>query len=152
LQRARARLEPLASAADQVTEPTAPEARALLNQYITAFENADATALEHLLRQDATIEMTPFKTWFAGKKTCVAYLTTQVLGSPGDWRMIPTSANGQPTVVAYLRRSDGVHHAFGAAVLTLTATGIARIVVFSDPGLVARFGLPPILSTHRGDR
>jgi RNA polymerase sigma-70 factor (ECF subfamily) len=152
LQRARARLEPLASAADQVTEPTAPEARALLNQYIAAFENADATALEHLLRQDATIEMTPFKTWFAGKKTCVAYLTTQVLGSPGDWRMIPTSANGQPTVVAYLRRSDGVHHAFGAAVLTLTATGIARIVVFSDPGLVARFGLPPILSTHRGDR
>jgi RNA polymerase sigma-70 factor (ECF subfamily) len=152
LQRARARLEPLASAADQVTEPTAPEVRALLDQYIAAFENADATALEQLLRQDATLEMTPFKTWFAGKKTCVAYLTTQVLGSPGDWRMLPTSANGQPAVVAYLRGSDGAHHAFGAAVLTLTATGIARIVVFGDPGLVARFGLPSVLPTNSSDQ
>ena len=31
-----------------------------------------------------------------------------------------------------------------AAVLDVTATGIARIVVFGDPGLVTRFGFPPI--------
>jgi RNA polymerase sigma-70 factor (ECF subfamily) len=152
LQRARARLEPLASAADQVTEPTQPEARALLEQYIAAFENADATALERLLRDDATLEMTPSKIWFAGKKTCAAYISTQVLGSPGHWRMVPTSANGQPAVVAYLRGSDGFHHAFGAAVLTLTATGIAQIVVFGDPGLVARFGLPLVPPSNRSGR
>jgi hypothetical protein len=29
-------------------------------------------------------------------------------------------------------------------VLTVTATGIARIVVFGDPGLVTRFGSPPL--------
>jgi hypothetical protein len=29
-------------------------------------------------------------------------------------------------------------------VLTATTTGIARIVVFADPGLLARFGLPPV--------
>jgi hypothetical protein len=28
-------------------------------------------------------------------------------------------------------------------VLTVTARGIARIVVFPDPGLFASFGLPP---------
>ncbi len=95
--------------------------------------------------------MTPFTTWFAGKVTCVAYLTTRVLGSPGDWRMVPTSANGQPAVAAYLRGLDGAHRAFGVAVLSLTATGIARIVVFGDPGLVARFGLPPVLPAKRGD-
>jgi RNA polymerase sigma-70 factor (ECF subfamily) len=50
LQRARARLEQVAPAADQVTEPTEPEARALLDQYIAAFEHADAAALERLLR------------------------------------------------------------------------------------------------------
>src|SRR5215472_18010311 len=49
LQRARARLRELAPAADQITEPTAPRARALLDQYIAAFENADAAALERLL-------------------------------------------------------------------------------------------------------
>ena len=58
LQRARARLRELAPAADQITEPTESQARALLEQYITAFENADAAALERLLLEDATIEAT----------------------------------------------------------------------------------------------
>ena len=49
LQRARARLKELDLAAGQITEPTAPRARALLDQYIAAFENADAAALERLL-------------------------------------------------------------------------------------------------------
>ena len=44
----------------------------------------------------------------------------------------------------YLRGTDGVHRAFGLAVLTVTGTGIARIVVFGDPGLVTRFGFPPV--------
>src|SRR5690242_3433043 len=53
LQRARARLGELALAAGQITEPAAPRARALLDRYIAAFENADAAALERLLTQDA---------------------------------------------------------------------------------------------------
>src|ERR1700751_4888582 len=64
LQRARARLRELDLAAGQITEPTAPRARALLDQYIAAFENADAVALERLLMEDATIEATPLRTWF----------------------------------------------------------------------------------------
>src|SRR5246500_795772 len=48
LQRARARLRELAPAADQITEPSESQARAQLDQYITAFENADAAALERL--------------------------------------------------------------------------------------------------------
>src|SRR5579864_3357842 len=63
LHRARARLRELAPAADQVSEPTAPRARALLDQYIAAFENADAAALERLLTEDASIEATPLRTW-----------------------------------------------------------------------------------------
>jgi len=30
-----------------------------------------------------------------------------VLGTPGDWRMIPTIANGQPAVVVYHRDAHG---------------------------------------------
>jgi RNA polymerase sigma-70 factor (ECF subfamily) len=63
------------------------------------------------------------------------------MGSPGDWRMIATTANGQPAAAAYHRNSDGVHRAFGLGVLTVTSTGIARIVVFGGSDLVARFGL-----------
>jgi RNA polymerase sigma-70 factor, ECF subfamily len=142
LQRARSRLEQVAPAVDQVTEPTEPEARALLDEYMAAFENADASRLERLLRRDAALEMTGSATWFSGLKTCMPFFRAKALGSPGDWRMVPTSANGQPAAVAYLRGADGTHEAYGVAVLTPTTTGVARIVVFGDPGLVTRFGLP----------
>ena len=64
------------------------------------------------------------------------------LGAPGAWRMLPVAANGQPGAAAYLRDTDGCYRAYGIVVLTATTTGIARIVVFADPGLFARFGLP----------
>ena len=104
LQRARTRLKELAPAADQIAEPTESQARALLDQYIAAFENAAAAALERLLTQDAIIEATPMRTWFAGRKTCVLFLRNRLLGSPGEWRMLATSANGQPAVAAYTPR------------------------------------------------
>jgi RNA polymerase sigma-70 factor, ECF subfamily len=56
--------------------------------------------------------------------------------------MIATAANGQPAAAAYLRGSDGLHRAYGIVVLTAGATGIARIVVFGESDLFARFGLP----------
>ncbi|RSM73357.1 RNA polymerase subunit sigma-70 [Amycolatopsis sp. WAC 01375] len=144
LRRARAKVEEISPAAERVVPPTDRELRALLARYITAFENSDAAALESLLRQDATLEMTPAKTWFSGKATCVPYLTKYALFSPGDWRMVPTSANGQPAVVAYLRGEDGAHHAFAIAVLTLAVDGIARITLFGEPGMAAKFGRPQV--------
>jgi len=141
LQRARARLDQVAPSADQVSEPAEPEARALLDRYIAAFEHADAKALERLLRQDATLELPPSSTWFAGDKAVANAVAG--LGAPGDWRMVPTSANGQPAAATYHRAADGTYQAYGIVVLTATTTGIARIVVFADPGLLATFGLPP---------
>jgi RNA polymerase sigma-70 factor (ECF subfamily) len=145
LQRARARLEELAPAADDVIEPTEPRARALLGQYVAAFENADAAGLEKLLRKDFALELPPSPSWFAGGEAAAHAVSG--LGSPGDWRMVPTIANGQPAAAAYHLGPDGRHHAYGIVVLTATASGIARIVVFADPGLFGRFGFPPV---HRG--
>jgi RNA polymerase sigma-70 factor (ECF subfamily) len=145
LQRARARIKAAAPTADDVVvEPTEPQARALLEQYIAAFEHADPSMLEKALRQDAALEMVGSRTWFAGRKTCLPFIATQVLGSPGDWRMRAIDANGQPAAAAYRRGEDGSLRAFGIAVLTVTATGITRIVVFEDPGLVTMFDLPQI--------
>ena len=42
LQRARDRLEEISPTTDSVAEPSEPEARALLDQYIRAFETSDA--------------------------------------------------------------------------------------------------------------
>jgi len=143
LQRARARLRDLDLAAGQVTELTAPRARALLDQYIAAFESADAAALERLLTEDAAIEATPMRTWFAGRKTCVPFLRRHILASPGDWRMLPTSANGQPAVAAYTRDQHGNYQPYGICVLTVTDAGVRRISSFGDPGLVTVFGFRP---------
>ena len=149
LQRARARLSELALAAGQVAEPSAPRARALLDQYIAAFENADAAALERLLLEDATIEATPLRTWFAGRKTCIPFLRNHLLGSPGDWRMLATSANGQPAAAAYTRDQHGNYRPYGICVLTVTDAGIRRISSFGDPRLVTLFGFRPDIAQAR---
>jgi RNA polymerase sigma-70 factor (ECF subfamily) len=143
LQRARARMRDVAPSADEVVEPTEPRARELLDSYMAAFETADTALLEEVLRHDAALEMIGSRTWFAGRATCLPYLAG-VLGVPGDWRMVAISANGQPAAAAYRRDEDGVLRAFGIAALDATVSGIARIAVFGDPGLVTLFGLPLI--------
>ena len=140
LQRARARLRELDLGADQIVEPAAPRARMILDQYIAAFENADAAALERLLTEDAVLEATPLRTWFAGRKTCVPFLRDHLLGAPGDWRMRATSANGQPAALVHHRDPHGSYQPYGVCVLTITAAGLARISSFGDPALVAVFG------------
>jgi hypothetical protein len=48
-----------------------------------------------------------------------AYLyLAHVIGSPGDWLMTPTGANGQPAAATYYRSDDGTHQALGVAVLS----------------------------------
>nr|BFE59886.1 hypothetical protein GCM10020063_044120 [Dactylosporangium thailandense] len=132
LQRARARLEDVAPSPDggDLAEPGEPAARALLEQYIAAFERSDVTILERALRTDASLELVPSRTWFAGKATCVPYLRL-VMGAAGEWRMAPLWMNGQPGVHVWYRGEP-----FGAAVLTVTTTGIRRIIVFGFPELI----------------
>jgi len=143
LQRARARMRDVAPSADEVVEPTEPRARELLDSYMAAFETADTALLEEVLRHDAALEMIGSRTWFAGRATCLPYLAG-VVGVPGDWRMVAIAANGQPAAAAYRRDEDGVLRAFGIAALDATVSGIARIAVFGDPGLVTLFGMPLI--------
>lgn len=142
LQRARARLDEVAPAPERLSELDDPAARALLDRYIAAFENSDADALQRLLRADATLELPPSPVWFAGKDAATHAVAG--LGSRGDWRMVATGANGQPAAAAYGRGADGAYHAYGIVVLTAASTVITGITVFADPGLLTRFGLPPV--------
>jgi RNA polymerase sigma-70 factor (ECF subfamily) len=146
LQRARARLDELEPESVELLEPTDPRARALLDGYIAAFERSDAGLLEGVLRADATLEATPFRDWQSGRAMCISLLGGYVLGAPGDWRMVATTANGQPAAVVYHRDAGGELRADGAVVLSATAAGISRVVKFHDPALVATFGFPDVLA------
>jgi RNA polymerase sigma-70 factor (ECF subfamily) len=146
LQRARAQLDRVAPAEEELREPADPDDRALLDQYASAFENADIGALMRLLREDAVLEMPPQPTWFAGRAQVGRFLAAHVLAEPGRFRLTGTAANCQPALAAYLRERDGVYRAHGIQVLTVTAAGVARIVSFNQPGLFPAFGLPLTLA------
>ena len=146
LQRARARLNELEPELEQLLEPTDQRARALLDGYIAAFERSDAGLLEQVLRTDATLEATPFREWQAGRVNCIRMLDRYVLGSPGDWHMIATVANGQSAAVVYNRDTEVGLRAHGIVVLAPTATGVSRVVEFHDPALVAMFGFSDVLA------
>jgi RNA polymerase sigma-70 factor (ECF subfamily) len=149
LQRARARLDEMEPEPERLLEPTDQRTRALLDDYIAAFERSDAGLLEHVLRTDATLEATPFREWQAGRANCIRMLDAYVLGAPGDWRMVATTANGQPAAVEYHREANGQLRANGIVVLAPTATGISRVVSFHEPVLVALFGFPDVLADLR---
>lgn len=145
LQRARRRMRALAPDSEALLEPTDPRARELLDRYIAAFERSDAALLIEVLRADATLEATPFRDWKTGRADCIHFLATRLFGAPGDWRMRPTIANGQPAAAVY-HRDSGVLCARDIVVLTATATGVSRVVAFHDAKLVELFGFPPTLT------
>ena len=143
LRRARAQLAQALPAEDELAEPAEPDRRALLDRFAAAVENADASALAELLRQDVALEMPPVLTWFTGHQAVVRFVSANLFTGPGQLRVIPVTANGQPAFAVYQRGPGGAYPAHAVLVLTVTATGIARIVAFQNPGLFASFGLPP---------
>ena len=150
LQRAHAQIDQAAPTADGVVEPTDSAQRALLERYVAAFEANDIRAIVSLFSQDAVWEMPPFVGWYRGAdaigrlidKHCPAEL-------PGDVRLLPTRANGQPAFGLYMREPDGSHVAFNLPVLTIGASGVTHVACFFDVGLFDVFGLPRRLpATH----
>lgn len=99
-----------------------------------------------MLRTDATLEATPFRDWQTGRAACLQVLDACVLGSPGDWRMLATTANRQPAAVVYHRGADGALRGDGVVLLEPTASGVSRVTRFGDPALVAAFGFPDLLT------
>jgi RNA polymerase sigma-70 factor, ECF subfamily len=142
LRRARAQLAQALPAEDELAEPAETDRRAMLERFAAAVENADASALAELLREDVALEMPPVLTWFAGRQAVVRFVAVSLLTGPGDLRLLSVMANGQPAFAVYRRERDDSYRAHALLVLTLAGKGIARIVAFQDAGLFASFGLP----------
>jgi RNA polymerase sigma-70 factor (ECF subfamily) len=145
LQRARAQLDQAAPTEDDIVEPTAADQRELLDRYVTAFENKDIAAIVELFTKDATWEMPPFTAWYQGAEDIGRLVDTQCPAEgPGDMRLIPTQANGQPAFGLYMREGD-VYRPFQLPVLTVSAGGVTHVASFFDLRLFPKFGLPESL-------
>jgi RNA polymerase sigma-70 factor (ECF subfamily) len=153
LQRARAHLAKL----DPDAEQRAPELddarkRALLAEYVDAFERYDVPRIVRLLSADAVWEMPPFTGWYCGAEQIGALIETNCPAErAGDQILVEVSANGGPAWALYMRDpADGVHRAFQLQVPSVGAGGVTHVRAFFDTGLFARFGLPTELpSEHR---
>jgi RNA polymerase sigma-70 factor (ECF subfamily) len=147
LRRARAQLAQAAPAEDALAEPAAADLRVVLDQFAAAFQNADVGLLAELLRRDVVLEMPPALTWFAGRNAVTGFFAgLPAFAAPGFSLLVPVTANSQPAFAVYHRGAgrdgDGPGQAHGLTVLTVTRTGVSRIVAFLDPGLPGLFGLP----------
>jgi RNA polymerase sigma-70 factor (ECF subfamily) len=143
LQHARARLGRAGTAEDELTEPPEAERRALLTRFVRAFEDADVAGLVALLHEDVVMEMPPYLTWFAGRAAVIGFMERRCLRAPGDFRLVPVAANGQPGFAAYNLGGSGAFELHTLQVFTVTAAGISRNTVFRDDEVFAAFGLAP---------
>ncbi|MFZ2172523.1 MAG: sigma-70 family RNA polymerase sigma factor [Rhodococcus sp. (in: high G+C Gram-positive bacteria)] len=148
LQRARTQLQLVNPDSDTLVEPDSAAERERLDRYVAAFENYDVDAIVALFTEDAVWEMPPFDGWYLGGEAIGRLVSTQCpANGPGDMRLLPTTANGQPAFGLYMRGEDGVHRPFQFHVLEVTNRGVSHVVSFFDVELFDTCGLPENLSS-----
>jgi RNA polymerase sigma-70 factor (ECF subfamily) len=142
LQRARAQLQEVAPDVDAVAEPSEARQKELLDRYVAAFEAKDVSAIVALFTEDAVYDMPPYAVWYKGPENIAKHLANVCPVGPGEMKLVPVNANGQPGFGTYWRQPDGTYEPFNLSVLTLSDNGITHSTAFFDHKLFAKFGLP----------
>ena len=130
LKRARAGLALQAPAQAPIEDP-------LVARFVSAYESADLDALVALLTDDVFIAMPPMPFEYEGREVVAGFIAG-LFGAGRRFDLVPTRANSQPAVGAYLRATGG---GIGLLVLTLDGDRISAITRFERRVLPA-FGLP----------
>lgn len=115
---------------------------AIVDRYVEAWARTDVDAIVEMLTESATAAMPPFPNWFDGREAFVIGLRAGALDGVNQWRLQPTSANGQLAMGAYKLDRSGVYVPNHVAVLTLRGDRIDQLQAFHDASLLERFGLP----------
>ena len=149
LKRARASLQRRQSPAPPLEPPPAPDSRsedAIVGRFVSAWESADLDALVALLTDDVFMSMPPMPFEYEGRDV-VARFCASIFGSGRRFDLVPTRANGQPALGAYLRDPHGISHGVGLYVLALTGDRICAMTRF-DNSVLSWFGLPRSLPSR----
>jgi RNA polymerase sigma-70 factor (ECF subfamily) len=145
LQRARTTLAEHQASHAPAPPPAGSAQRRLLQGFIAAHERADPEALIALLREDARLAILPQGSEWNGRPEVAAALRSGMT-SLGTWRILPTTANGQPAAAGYLRRpGETIYRPFVISVLDIDGDHLAHITAFEAAHLITAFGLPASL-------
>jgi RNA polymerase sigma-70 factor (ECF subfamily) len=117
-----------------------------VGRLVGAFENGDVDAVLRLLAADATFEMPPYVGWTRGR-AAIARSWLMPAGPPSRLRYVPSRANGQLALGAYLLDRDGSFRAIALDVLTFDAEFVSAVTAFRMPAIFRRFNLPDRLAT-----
>jgi RNA polymerase sigma-70 factor (ECF subfamily) len=134
LQRARATVEQrVPEQSQQVTcRALGDDAlRELVDRYVDAWERNDVEAFAAMLADDATFAMPPLASWFHGRDAIAQWATGWPLSGAWRWRVVRTTANGQPALGFYAWSADDENYRpFALNVLTLRGTQISDVTAF----------------------
>ena len=146
LSRARASLE---RAEDQgrLAVPHAPSSGAaeasLMRRWVEAWDAVDVEAMLALLSRDAVMTMPPDPRRFGTAADIVAFFATVPEGGRLDRiRLVPSRANRQPALAAYVHDAGGGLSAYGLMVFAVRGDAIAGLTGFAEqPELFTALGL-----------
>jgi RNA polymerase sigma-70 factor (ECF subfamily) len=146
LQRARKTLAERGSGRSQQAELGALEAagqRALVDDFLRAWQQKDLSALLSLLTEDVRFIMPPLPAWFDGRHDVGRFFAERVFAMP--WRLVPLRVNAQLGFACY-SMPPGTRELRLSAVnlICLRAGKIAEIDAFLDSALLLRLGLPAV--------
>ncbi|GII03173.1 sigma-70 family RNA polymerase sigma factor [Planobispora takensis] len=124
----------------------AAETATMLEMSTASVNSALQRARPALLSEDIRLTMPPNPFWFTGREAMTAFLRPSLdPASPshfGNWRHLPTRANGRPAAAGYVQRpGTTVYRAQVLDVLRVQDGKIVEIMAF-EPHLFPAFGLP----------
>ncbi len=146
LKRARATLQahkPTVGERGSAPAPNSPQEQACVAKFVRAYQSGDIDALVAMLTDDVCLSMPPIPFEYTGRDAVGRFYARLIPKRP--YELVPTRANGQPALVAYLHAPDGTKHQTGMAVLTLRGDKICAITRF-ETGVLPWFGLSQTLT------
>jgi RNA polymerase sigma-70 factor (ECF subfamily) len=149
LQRARATL---AKADLSAPSELDGETRALLERYVSAFEEYDIDRLTELLHEDAIQSMPPYSLWLQGRDNLFAWWLGPGIGCKGS-KLVPVGlVNGMPAWGQYKPSAEGGYEPWSVIVPEVSDGRIVELTFFLDtPRLFPLFGLPSHLDPEHID-
>jgi len=124
--------------------------QALLDRYMTLWEQADVSGLVALMREDAWFTMPPIPTWFQGRDTIAKVFASRIFTPGRHMRVLATHANGSPAFAAYQRNVTTDDYQFGGLfVLDVVGGQIGRLDAFMESSNLAAFALPVSLPAQK---